>query len=123
MKKRNFYRFLFYVWWTIMLILTSYPKLHSPAIDSFNFDKLAHSFVYFVYGWLFMKMHEKELSGKILNRLLLLALIVPLFDEIHQIPIPGRSFSPWDLLADLFGFAIVFFLFRIKLGSIQTPAE
>lgn len=106
-----------------MLILTSYPKLQSPVNDSLNVDKLAHCFIYFVYGLLFLKMHGKQLTRKIFTRLLLLALIVPLLDEIHQIPIPGRSFSGWDILADLFGLSLVFLLYSKRFRPIQTSTD
>ncbi|MCF7793137.1 MAG: VanZ family protein [Candidatus Cloacimonetes bacterium] len=120
MIDKKVYKILFFAWWAVILVLTSYPKLRSPVDDSLNFDKLAHCLVYFIYAWLFVKMHGNNISSKTLKKLLLLALIIPLFDELHQIPIPGRGFSGWDILADLIGFAIVIFIFRKKISNRRS---
>ncbi len=106
------YRILFILWSAVILALTSFPKLKTPVDDMISADKIAHFGVYFIFAFLFIKMHLKEhLSGAI-KRLWCLALIVPLFDELHQIPIPGRAFSVWDIFADILGFAALIFIYK-----------
>ena len=112
---RKIYRLLFVCWSILLFSLTSYPKLPSPSVGIISFDKLAHLFFYFIFAWFFVKMHDPGKLRLTLRKTLILALIVPLLDELHQIPIPGREFSVWDIAADLLGFALVLLIFRIKL--------
>lgn len=104
-----------------MLILTSIPKLQSPVDHILRIDKLAHTFVYLVFAWLFLKMYEEDQFRIAMKKLLMLAAVVPLLDELHQIPIPGRSFSVWDIVADLIGFGIIILIFKTKI-RIKNPA-
>ena len=117
MIKRKVNRCLFVGWAAVILTLTSIPKLQSPIDDSLNFDKLAHSFVYLVFAWLFMRMHGSAADRKTIRKLILLAVLVPIFDELHQIPIPGRSFSWWDILADMIGFWIIILIYAKKIRN------
>ena len=117
---RRLYRILFIFWSALLLTLTSYPKLSAPPIGITSFDKFAHFFFYFVFALFFVKMHDPAAMKTTLNKTLILALIVPLADELHQIPIPGRDFSIWDIAADLLGIGLVLMIFRFRLK--KTPA-
>ncbi|RLC50596.1 MAG: hypothetical protein DRI23_03780 [Candidatus Cloacimonadota bacterium] len=121
MKKRKLYRILFIIWSLILFTLTSYPKLSVPSVHIINFDKLAHAFVYLIFAWLFMLMHDQLNLARIVKRLTLLAAIIPLADELHQIPIPGRFFSIWDIVADLIGFSIIILIYRKKAVNRLLP--
>lgn len=114
MRKKHF-KIAFYVWTVILFTLTSIPKLQSPLNDSLNIDKLAHFTVYLIFAYLFMKMFERSQYIQKLKLLSVLAVIIPVFDELHQIPIPGRTFSYFDILADFLGFLTVIIYFKIKL--------
>lgn len=111
-KFKKIYLVLFIIWTIILFTLTSIPKLHTPINDELNIDKAAHLFVYAMFAFLFVKMHKEKQF--VLKKLCLLAAIVPLFDELHQIPISGRTFSYLDIAADILGFAIIFFYFRLR---------
>ena len=111
-KFRKNYFVLFIIWIIILFTLTSIPRLHSPVNDALNIDKLAHLFVYLVFAFLFVKMHKEK--QYVLKKLCFLAAVVPLFDELHQIPIPGRTFSYLDIIADISGFMIIFFYFKFR---------
>lgn len=113
--KINYYKIAFYIWTGILFTLTSIPKLQSPLDDSLNIDKLAHFIVYLIFAYLFMKMFNEKQYIQKLKLLSILAVLVPIFDELHQIPIPGRSFSYFDILADFLGFLAVIIYFKIKL--------
>jgi VanZ family protein len=104
-----------------LFTLTSYPKLPTPETGITNIDKLAHFSFYFIFALLFILMHDPASLNQTLRKLLKLALILPLIDELHQIPIPGRTFSIWDLLADLLGFSLVFLIFKIRLSKSNNP--
>ncbi|MCK4311354.1 MAG: VanZ family protein [Candidatus Cloacimonetes bacterium] len=110
------YKILFILWSIVILTLTSIPKLKTPVDEPFNIDKIAHFVVYIIFAYLFIKMHLKKNLIKTLKVLWILAIIVPIFDELHQIPIPGRQFSFWDIIADFLGFLaiLLFFTYRKK---------
>ena len=109
------YKFLFVIWSLVILTLTSIPKLNIPTENIVSLDKLAHFGVYLLFAWLFIRMHQPENLEATLKKLILLALTVPLFDELHQIPIPGRMFSVWDVIADFIGFLTIILIFKRKI--------
>jgi len=113
--KNKYNKIAFYVWAVILFTLTSIPKLQTPLDDSLNIDKLAHFSVYMIFAYLFMKMFDIKQYDQKLKLLSVLAVVIPIFDELHQIPIPGRSFSYYDILADFLGFLMVIIYFKIKL--------
>ena len=113
--KKKFYKIAFYFWAVIIFTLTSIPKLHTPMSDTLDIDKLAHFTVYMIFAFLFMKMFDTKQYAQKLKLLSILAVLIPIFDELHQIPIPGRFFSYYDILADLLGFLTVIIYFKIKL--------
>ncbi len=113
--KNKYNKIAFYIWAGVVFTLTSIPKLQSPLDDSLNIDKLAHFIVYMIFAYLFMKMFDTKQYIQKLKLLCVLAVIIPIFDELHQIPISGRSFSYYDILADFLGFLTVIIYFKIKL--------
>ncbi|MDO9577056.1 MAG: VanZ family protein [Candidatus Cloacimonadales bacterium] len=116
---RRLYRILFILWSILLFTLTSYPKLSSPPIGITSFDKFAHFFFYFVFALFFVKMHDPLALKSTLNKTLIIALVVPLADELHQIPIPGRDFSIWDIAADLLGISLILIIFRYRLKKLR----
>jgi len=112
--KQKYFKIAFYIWTAVIFTLTSIPRLHSPVHDSLNVDKLAHLLVYMIFAFLFMKMSAQEKYSHRLKLLTLFAVIIPIFDELHQIPIPGRTFSFFDICADFLGFLAVIIYFKIK---------
>ncbi len=115
---RNFFKYLFISWCFLILFLTSYPKLTTPTEEIIGLDKIAHFTIYLVFSFLFLKMFPHEDRKKNLKTLCFLAVFVPLFDELHQIPIPGRDFSVYDILADMLGFAVIYLIFRFRKNGI-----
>ena len=113
--KQKYYKIAFYIWAGVVFTLTSIPKLQTPINDTLNIDKLAHFIVYLIFAYLFMKMFSQDQYIQKLKLLSILAVLVPIFDELHQIPIPGRFFSYYDILADFLGFLTVIIYFKIKL--------
>jgi len=105
-------RIIFVIWSLIIFTLTSYPKLTTGAPDIVGIDKVAHFVMYLIFALLYMRMRKDVNPKSQLRYLLFLSIIVPIVDELHQIPISGRSFSFWDIVADLMGFVAVFCLYR-----------
>ncbi len=107
---KKVYKYLFVIWSIVLFTLTSLPSLTLPKKDEIGIDKLAHLIFYFIFAFLFVKSYQN--TKKATQKLLYLTAFIPLLDELHQIPISGRYFSFWDILADVTGMLIVFFLFR-----------
>ena len=59
-------------------------------------------------------MFTKKELPKTIKKLYLLAVLVPLLDELHQIPIPGREFSVYDIFADFLGFLVIILIYRSR---------
>lgn len=116
------YKYLFIIWSIILFTLTSYPTLHTPLDKILNIDKLYHFVAYFIFAFLFYKSQKAD--PKVLSRrLTILLVIVPLFDELHQIPIPGREFSFYDIGADILGFSVVLLLLFFKQRTAKAKTK
>lgn len=113
--KKKYFKIAFYIWAVILFTFTSIPKLQAPIDDSLNIDKLAHFIVYLIFAFLFMKMFDENQYTQKLKILSVLAVIIPILDESHQILIPGRSFSYYDILADFLGFLTIIIYYKFKL--------
>lgn len=122
MITKKTYRILFIIWSVLLISLTSYPKLEVPKTDIFQQDKIAHFIFYLIFAWLFVRMHGPQPDFTILKKTMLLALLVPILDELHQIPIPGRNFSIWDIVADMLGFTVVILIFYYKYRICKLKA-
>lgn len=112
--KNSHYKYLFIIWTVILFTLTSWPSLNAPSMPIGFADKIAHFVFYLIFALLFVKMKKHQPYAKTLRQLCILALIVPLLDELHQIPIPGRQFSIYDIFADIFGMSVVIVYYYIR---------
>lgn len=107
-----------------MFTMTSIPELNTAPDRLLNIDKLYHIILYFVFTVLYIRMNKDKQGRGTLRVLIILLLILPFLDELHQIPIPGRSFSLLDVIADVIGFFAAIILFRKELLQKQhLPRE
>ncbi len=109
-------------WALVITIGTSLPRVPGPEVD--GGDKLAHLLAYGVLGLLLMRGLRRS------HRLPLLragALTLGLggtygvLDELHQIPLPGRSCTLGDIAADLLGLALAGVVFWTWQRLRQEP--
>ena len=111
-QERPFF-FLFLLYWlpvllylTVILVLSAQPYL-SPPLEFPNSDKLMHMLEYFGLGILVVRALRAamRIHPPLVAALLALSfgIVVGTGDEYFQVFIPGRSSSPFDLLADTFG--------------------
>lgn len=103
------------IWCCFILLLTSYPKLAAPKLDlPVSPDKAAHFFMYLIFGILYIRMRKSRMieKKKVIREIILIMILIPLADEMHQIPIPGRMFSLWDVVADFLGLAASLFFIK-----------
>jgi VanZ family protein len=93
------------------------------GMSSFPFaDKGLHAVLYFGFGGILfwaLRMTKLRANPYIAYVALVLAVIYGLSDEIHQLFVPGREFSLFDLLADAAGAAIGVFVAARLATSIR----
>jgi VanZ family protein len=103
------YRNLFIFWSIIICFVLYYPQLPGLEEEIFGLDKFVHFFLFFIFAVLFFNLGTDK--KKQYKNLIFLSILVPITSEIIQIPIPGREFSIYDIVANFLGFlsALVFF--------------
>jgi VanZ family protein len=114
MERRFFRLFLLYwlpvlVYLTVIIVVSAQPYL-TPPLEFANADKLMHALEYFGLGILVVRALRAtmRISLPLVAALLALAfgIAVGTGDEYFQSFIPGRTSSPFDLLADTVGSAL-----------------
>ena len=108
MIKSLFNRWTFpaFFWGLVILFLTSYPKITLPDIGISFEDKLGHLGIYFIFSFLLSRAFVKGDLRRLKNgvgKAIFLGALFAVFDEIHQIPIPGRTGDVLDVFADIIG--------------------
>ncbi len=118
MSAKNFFNWKLPVllWCLIIMILTSCPKLNVPTGTFDYMDKLAHLFIYFILTLLVIRALVRD-GNKLLpgdaRKVLYITGGFAVFDELHQIPIPGRSGDFYDVLADILGILLAICIFPL----------
>jgi VanZ family protein len=97
----------FLIWLVILILATSLPSDLVPEIRVFGVDKLIHIFLYsvlilfFFFG--FGKRNWKFLLG---------VSIFAVINELCQYYIPGRVVSIYDIMFNLSGVGLAFWMLR-----------
>jgi VanZ family protein len=99
------WRTAWWLWFIVLFGLSSIPGHHLGPRPFAWFDKLEHSGYFFLGGLLLGGWLTAAGRWPVRWWLLpLVAALVGLFDEIHQLITPGRSgLDPGDLIADVLG--------------------
>lgn len=118
-------RFFSLVWFPLLVYLTVIFLFSARPAIAVGHDKIIHTLVYGVLGFLSARGLEKSFPTK--NKLflyfiaLLFGVLYGASDEWHQSFVPGRDCSGLDLLADTIGctlgvtlYGFINFLFRQK---------
>jgi len=94
-----------FVWAGLVLVATSWPSPDVTVPAPPGLDKLAHLLMYCPLGYFFYRWHfaKKRTGWRILLLFLAGPVLFAVLDELHQVPIPGRFFSFWDIGADWLG--------------------
>ena len=96
-------------WGVFLLTLTSWPSPPEvPVVSGIpNFDKLVHTFLYGVEGFLLCRaVAWPDASRSAWLRALAIAGVIAVWatlDELHQFWIPGRSMEGLDAVSDIAG--------------------
>jgi VanZ family protein len=104
------------VWGSLLIVLTSLPKLTPPSLGFKMEDKVYHLAFYVIFGFLWARAVIQGRIEKLQSGLLRSGLFASIFaglDELHQLFIPGRQCDFGDALADISGVVMALFLFKI----------
>jgi len=98
----------------LIFSLSSFSSISTPELGLSFQDKLYHMAEFAIFGFLLYRSlgNWKRLSQHRYSFSFLFGAFWAVTDELHQYFVPGRDSSPWDLLADLLGLALVIFIFR-----------
>jgi VanZ family protein len=109
------------VWAAVMLTVSSLPGSTLPTPGFWQWDKFAHLGEYSVLGFLFYRYLHYGFARPPQTTLLWSIAGVIAFgtlDELHQLLIPLRSCSVFDMLADssgaLIGASVAHFFYRTR---------
>jgi VanZ family protein len=96
-------------YWIILFLGTTLPSGNLPDVPSG--DKLNHFAGYAVLSFLlftYLKLKSADTVDeiRIFQKSFIIASVYGILDELHQIPIPGRFFEWYDILADINGAAL-----------------
>ena len=90
----------------VIFILSSFSQPEMP-IKFWNFDKILHLAEYGLFGILLARAIKGTAPAIRLNRLYLWVAVIAftygVTDEFHQLFVPGRVISGWDMLSDGIG--------------------
>ena len=93
------------IWAILIMIVSSIPYLGPSPIKFTYHDKLEHCFEYAILGFLLAYAFTKSRPGPIFLAVLAICAAYGIFDELHQLIVPGRNCDPFDALADILGSA------------------
>ena len=127
----------YYIPWISSLViifsLSSQPREVLPVIDIPLIDKFAHLLEYGILGIFTLRVFSLWSEHRFLAPLPLAArlYILPfifvflfaLTDELHQIPVPGRTFDLADLVTDLVAMLLVIVVYKKLAGKTISPAQ
>ena len=121
-KNRKFIFNFLKVYWVILFIATSYPSSNIPTFGVG--DKVEHMSAFFILGVLLnltLIFQNKYPKLKVKSSLytILIGSGYGIFDELHQLFIPGRSCDILDFSADFSGLvlAVVFIILLLKVNK------
>ncbi len=118
-KTSTLFRYIFPLvgWACLMLVVSSMPGNSLPQGGFWQWDKLAHTFEYFVLGMLFYRYVVGVHRVKKDKAFVLVGVCIPLFgvlDELHQLLIPLRTCSWQDMVANSLGAVFAIALLQNK---------
>jgi VanZ family protein len=124
----KFYRYLYYhfpwqFFMVVIFILSSISQQDMPKfVEKFS-DKFLHFVVFGILGVLmvhsFKYSHRNFLQKKAVLSAIIFTSLYGIFDELHQLVVPGRYTSFADWMADTLG-ALIFILIFNFYGHRKT---
>ena len=113
--------------WCVIFALTSLPGSDNTYTFKLG-DKIDHFAAYFVlsiFMYLTMIMQNKKILFKEypFKYSFIIVFFYGVFDELHQIFIPGRSCDIFDLLADVLGSILALLIMHMLYNKVTLYRE
>jgi len=123
-SEKHFSKILFIIWCIIVFVLSVIPGDESPFPNITFIDKIAHFTEYLIFSLLYylMRFYQQISYNRIIKELIFLSLLLPVLNEVIQIPIPGREFCLLDIVANFMGF-LVMIIYLIVFNKKRTVVE
>jgi VanZ family protein len=100
------------LWASVIIAVSSIPGPEIPGVEFESADKIAHFLEYLLLGILLIFAFRRR-------KVLLWGAGLGVFDELHQLFIPGRHCSVFDLAMNFLGLAVspLVFVFLSRLSG------
>jgi len=108
-------RFLFFiipvvVYAAVIFSLSSISHPREELSLFFGFDKLLHVIEYYVFGYLLMRLFVTSpkifISKRRVTLTIVAGILYAISDEWHQLFVPGRCMSVYDMIFDFLGVVV-----------------
>jgi hypothetical protein len=119
--------------WTVQIFYFSllprgaYPKIDDPHFAASYLQYVYHFGQYFCLSLLVYRAARVSMAvpnpgngGELLKRVLLIVAVIAFVDELIQIPVPTRTFTLRDLMADVIGGCCG--LLVVQLATVQKKS-
>ena len=106
------------LWSVVVLILTLLPGEKLPDVPIFGIDKIVHFFIFGLlmilsaFGLYKISRQENSIQSPVLISLLYSVLFGIMIEVIQQY-VPNRSFSVYDIIANVIGVGLGYLTFNI----------
>ena len=105
------------VWAIIIFSISSTPGNELPSLK-FGLDKLAHITVYGIFSYLLLFAFANSSNKNYVQKIyysFLISFLYGVFEEYHQLFVPGRFFSYVDMYANLIGSIVGVLIWHFNL--------
>lgn len=96
------------LWAVFIFVASSIPSNDFPDMSIFQYDKLIHIGIFYIFGLLIYRAFNLFWTKAIFSWrkvffTLLTVTVYGVLDEFHQMFVPGRTADVWDATADSLG--------------------
>ena len=125
---RDYKRFLLFqlpaiIWAIIIYIQSSIPDLNPPSLGISFQDKILHTIVFGILGYLIFRALYFSKNENLKSRAIVIGLIVgflyAISDEVHQAFVPGRYSEIGDVIADFLGILLAQIPFKYRINRLD----
>ncbi len=113
------------LWMGVIFFLSMLPESATPGRGIIP-DKVSHAMEYFILAFLILFALQRTTQFRFSTSFWITfawVIIYGLSDEIHQLYVPTRHFEVGDLLADVCGMAVLFFMLWVLQKSGERGAK
>ncbi len=113
------------LWMGVIFFLSTLPESATPGRGILP-DKVCHAGEYFILAFLILFALQRTTQARFSASFwitLAWGAVYGLSDEIHQLYVPTRQFEVGDLIADVCGVMVLFFILWVLQRSGERGAE